>query len=515
MKNNIQKFKIYISNILIFCSLFDLIIFFSLENLVAVLLLNLSWLVSSKVLFKKSNIILYPMSTLMLIGYNLFFIILPLPATLIEFKPVIYNLKNPIETFANIFLLNLILLLFYLLYKNIFPSNKVKSLTRILFKFNFFRKFTNKEILLMSFISLFIVGLYILIVGRWSIEDDNEVGSKFYSITANFQPYLLLPILFLFPKFNLVKGTISNKYKNLSWFFLILIVIIGIASNIRTIIVSYASQIFISILFLYLVDKRKDFIKLKYLIFLILLPIFKDLSLAMVIVRSEKFDLSGVELIEKTINVYKDKELLDKTQKIITNSNMSNESWDERYLDNDLLNRFCSVKNIDETIYYAHKIGFANKKMQDDYYKKMIFLLPDKIVNYLGYTSQERQEINSYSESDYLFHLGSNEYGLGTFRIGSISGLGLSLFGYYYLLVAGFIVFLLFYVFDSTVIIHNNSIVFSVWNFLNLFYIFYILSAGHNYHTEVRFLIRGFLESVVFYFLFTSIIRIFFTFKIK
>lgn len=45
------------------------------------------------------------------------------------------------------------------------------------------------------------------------------------------------------------------------------------------------------------------------------------------------------------------------------------EGWDETYVDNFLLNRYCNMRITDETLYYAMKLkgwdSYGNKQMRD------------------------------------------------------------------------------------------------------------------------------------------------------
>lgn len=498
MKYNIVILKENITKLLVFSCTIELVFYFSFDVLAIILFISISWFFSYKFVFTKQNVKYYPLPTFLLIGYTFFYIILPIPATLIELKPVNFNLKNSLDTFFHILALNVCLTSTFGLYKRVILNNKLRS---ILKNTQFFRVLSNREVIVLSILGLTISSLDILIYGKWHNEEVVIKKHFVFEMFGFFKAFTVASSSLILPYFKLNK----SKSKSSIWIVIsisTIIFFVGIAANVRTTSISYIIHIFICAFFLYLLDKPS--IKVRaWLIAVVLIGIvlFEDISRAIVISRSEKTNMSGIEMLSKTLDVYNNKELLDKYKKMNENKNLiSANTWDERYIDNSLLSRFCSVKTIDETIYYSKKIGFNNEKMLNNYSLQILMILPARICYFLGISESERKKITGYSETDYLYSLAVNDVSrLGNFKIGSIQGLGLAMFGYWYLIIVSFLFFIIFFLLDSTTDIVKGEVVFSLWAFINLFFVFYLTSPGHNFHTELRYIIRGFFESIFFY----------------
>lgn len=97
--NNIIKFKNTIKIVLILSSIAELVFFPTVVHVCICVANYLMWVLFSAVIGKGSNYLYYPLSTFMITGFILCFIVLPIPATLLELKPVSYNLHNPLFLF--------------------------------------------------------------------------------------------------------------------------------------------------------------------------------------------------------------------------------------------------------------------------------------------------------------------------------------------------------------------------------------------------------------------------------
>lgn len=117
--SNITKFNYIIKILLILSSIVELVFFPTAVHVCICVVNYLMWVIFSAVISKGSNYLYYPLSTFMITGFILCFIVLPIPATLLEFKPVSYNLHNPIICFFNIYLCLIALILAHCIYKTI------------------------------------------------------------------------------------------------------------------------------------------------------------------------------------------------------------------------------------------------------------------------------------------------------------------------------------------------------------------------------------------------------------
>jgi len=126
MNGALYKFKVNASIVIVISALFETIFFFSLENLFASLVLLLGWFLLITITLTKHNLKYYPVSFMMLIGMAIFHYLLPLPLTLLELKPVTFNMRVPLLTFSHHLLFVLVIVLTHKIYtktsnrKNIF-----------------------------------------------------------------------------------------------------------------------------------------------------------------------------------------------------------------------------------------------------------------------------------------------------------------------------------------------------------------------------------------------------------
>ena len=97
----LSKFKLFVTNILIFLVVLENIFFFELVNVFASLVLLLGWLLIKTIVLTDKNMKFYPVSFLMLLMLALFHYVLPIPLTILEWKPVTFNMNMPYETFAH------------------------------------------------------------------------------------------------------------------------------------------------------------------------------------------------------------------------------------------------------------------------------------------------------------------------------------------------------------------------------------------------------------------------------
>jgi hypothetical protein len=83
----------------IILSIIEVFLFPEWKNLYAVCISLLGIFMTQKFLLHNNRLVFYPVSTLSLIVYTITFEIMPLPATLIEFKPITFNMHSAMGNF--------------------------------------------------------------------------------------------------------------------------------------------------------------------------------------------------------------------------------------------------------------------------------------------------------------------------------------------------------------------------------------------------------------------------------
>lgn len=179
--------------------------------------------------------------------------------------------------------------------------------------------------------------------------------------------------------------------------------------------------------------------------------------------------------------------------------------WSEDYLSNSILNRFCSLKILDESLFHADRGGCSNPIMRKTLYDEVIDVLPGSVKDMLGIKIDKN--LRKYSLTDKLYSLSVPGVPLGGVKIGTLQGLGMSLWGWGYILVLIPLYLVLFYLLDATVLFFENRMYFSMFFIFNATTFVYWFSDRHYYLWESKWIFRFYWESLFFFFVFMLIIK--------
>ena len=109
-------------------SVIELIFFPSFEVAFGLLVSYLGILMTRQTLCYTHKLLYHTVSTSAMLFFCLFFNILPLPATLMELKPITYNMRNPYSTFFYLIFLQVILLGIHTIYVRLTKNkNRVRD----------------------------------------------------------------------------------------------------------------------------------------------------------------------------------------------------------------------------------------------------------------------------------------------------------------------------------------------------------------------------------------------------
>lgn len=502
---------LWVMNAYLVLSVIELIAFPGFDVAFGILVSFIGIAISRQVLCHSQKLLYYPVSTLALLFYAIFFELLPLPATLLELKPLTYNMRNPYYTFSFLLFTQCILLLIHTFYVRLTRCRNVVRET--LNKLGFFTPFSSQEIWFLI-LGSFIWYVYIMVTRGLYTDDNMNVNSQFsvieWAINLFFSKYYLILFIFYFHNFNNIKG----KYGLYHWLIILLaaaVFIIGIGTNMRTSAISvFANGVFCLVIYLiFYPELMRRIVQTKYVIlasvaFLFFIGPFQRLSEAMVAVRYERSGKNAIELIEMTLF---NKKVPNYFESQISEQQTQTLRWDERYLDSDFLNRFCSLKILDETLYHALRLNSDQRQeMRISLYAKIVDQLPGVIKGKLGINSSSVER--GYSLSDLMHYLSTEKrYYLGGIKIGSIPGLGLALWGYWFPLLLIPVYFIMFYLLDSFIFVKGMKVVVPLFFFASVLDYVALFSDRHYYLYEARFILRGFWETVVVYLITIHIIR--------
>ncbi len=499
----------FYSRVMLFIALcFQCYFFWTTDNVIVLANIAIVWLTVTEFILTDDMVKKYPLSLFIVLGFASTQFYFPLLFTSMEFKPVVYNLEKPQDVFFHASLVLIVLFIAHYIYR-LLPTQRDRQ-SFILKKLGFFQTPQNLQLWIMGIIG-FLANIYVLVFNQaLATEISGDASGK--AIQALF-PFAYAPY---FIPFKSLFGGIGKVKKSTIYLlagFTVLLFIVSIARNSRGVfMVGFASIGFAY--FLGLLIGVFGVPKINYKI--ALLAIFGlwfvngplgNLGTAMLLVRSERSDISKKELIEKTWIAMKD----DRAIALRRLEDRQLESdWDERYLDNAFASRFATIKYSDASLVQAEKVGENNPLMRSHTINYVWGALPDPILRVIK-PGIDKETLYAQSFGDYIYNLaGAGNITFGGYRLGNMSGTGMAAFGYWYLLILGLVMIPVFLLFDKFVIRGSrkyilkgkveHNIVFSVCGLLALTSIFQYLPT-ESVAGPFTFLIRGYVQSLFLYFI--------------
>jgi len=500
----ISNLKKWIGLLLLLCTMFQIVFYFSIANIFACIMILISWVFYNEVSFKYDYFIRFPISSFLIFGFVISQYVFALLFTTFDLNPLTNNLEVPYLVFIHS-LLSLIVIviaqLFYISEGERSPG--AHKITKLLFKADFFTIPSDTQLWLMGalgLVSMLFIYFILPSAGR-------EASGAIQKLIQGFIPFTYAPYLIFFK--NNDKIDISNK--NVLLFkiigFTILLFVVAIGRNSRgAFMFGFTSLAFLYLFGLLLgIYSPKIFSKKNILLFFIGLwfitgPI-SDLATAMVIVRGGRNDVTRTELLYKTLEVYNDKEQIRNRELLDLNSDSD---WDENYIDNKFLSRFCNLKYNDSSLELANKIGSYNSLYLNYEFNSILSTFPSPVIELLG-INVDKKTTNGMSHGDYLYFIsGAGSEVLGGFRVGHFSGIGMVAFGWFYLPILGLICIPLFYLLDSLALTYKNKNTEKNKIIISYAIIIPITSVFMFFPQEslimiVTYLIRGWLQWVLLY----------------
>jgi hypothetical protein len=498
--------------VVIIFSLLQIIFFSSFENISCVFIVVSCWLISSLYILKFTLYTDFPFSSTVILGFSLTQFALPVIFTLLEGKPLVYNLMYPIDILVHSALALFVLIIVHSFYVqkqlNTLFSNKIKW-QKYLKSLDFFTLPSEKQLWLMGLVGQLATSLNVLTRTIGSTADAS-VGLKFI------QGFIIFAAAPYFLAMKKLYGDESNspiKYLSLKLsLYTLLQIVTAMIVNSRAAFISSLTGLGICYLVGLLINKY-DFRKItisRLLIFLTVIYIITapitDISIAMLVVRRERADLSAQELISQTLEVYNNKDAI-KNMKVVIDQDINKEVYSEKYLNSIFLSRFCNLKFNDNAFISYYKIGGIDDELVKYTYNRFLVIFPDPVLKYFG-VSLNKKDFISTSYGDYIFFRAGGEFALGGLRVGHFAGTGMATLGWYYLLFLGVFTYPLFFLFDLFVLkinsINKNTYILSLAGLSSIItaFLFYTNStSSESVTTIVNFLIREWIQIVVLYLL--------------
>lgn len=499
--------------VLLVCSILQVGLFWSPVNAMAVGCVGLAWILMTKMFLRPDILSTFPLSSFLIIGFTTTQFYFPLVFTLLEGKPIIFNMVLPVEVFLHSTAGLFVLVLAHLIYR-IFSKYTRNRKQSLLVKAGFFQPPTDRQLWIMGvmgLLAMFYVHFYSPSVG----QEASGVGGKFISglISFSYAPFFI--------PFGRLYG---NKTVNLKRvipmlvIFTVLLFIVSLGRNSRgAFMLGFTSVGFAFGLGLLLGLLKPRLFTMRNVIiaavgFWFFTGPLVDLATAMVIVRGQRNDIDRTELIALTLEAYNNKEAI----RLYKIAGITQErEWDEQYMDNLFLARFSNIKYNDASLKEASKLNDTDPDMFNFTMDRLWSTLPQPALNLLG-LEVDKATVTSYSFGDFLhYKAGAGTGALGGYRTGHFAGTGMAAFGLWYLFILGLGIIPVYFIFDKLVYkkpvgrfsgASPSAPLFSFCALLSLTSIFMFLPA-ESVMEPFEFLLRGCLQMLLLYFIMFHLTR--------
>lgn len=508
MNNNIKLIKKAGFIILLAFTILEVIYFPEIKNLYLCIVFIYAWGLMSEFVLTKKHLSNYFLPTVAITGHVFNFYFLPLVITFIEGKPVTCNFQVPFLMAGNHFLnITSIVCAYLLCIKCYRPYNYI---SRFWNKIGFYNAPSDKMIWIMGFIG-FAFLIYDVINqtnGANYIEELHATGNAASGIRAFFKTFAFFPICLLYKDYYGSNSSTNNRVQ--IYLYILLLSLVGIASTRRVTIFNTIATIAFLYLFIKVFYENRKILSLKVVIllsvavYLITGPAF-DLAAAMILNRH---NLKGGSTFSSVIRLYNDKETLHNLYKIAMtekdNGGNNRQGWSEYYVDNIFFDRFCNIRVLDVSLYYAQSLGFNNPKMHNYLKETIINKIPSFIIDDSGF---EKTVHTTPSDFMYASFFGVRQ--TASNRVSGETGVGLYLFGYWYYPFAFFIYFFIFYLFCSYCKKRHKLII--PIPIMSVFFFNYYMYFDNAYgiFRSIEFLVRDGWQNNILYCMFLYVLNIF------
>lgn len=463
----------------------------------------------------------YPVSTSILLGYVTSYFLLPPVATLLEWKPLTYNLTHPVLGFWHALVCLLVLLGTHKLYRKSTLAMRTRLLivNHIYRPLGFFRTPGNLQLVIMGGIGLCAMMYQVFLVGQ--ADGNGSNGGALNRFMQAMYPLAYLPYCMLVrPLIGArVWVPIDKRWKLMLVGYTVILAGVSIASNSRgLLLIGIVSLCLLAVYGAVTRTLPMHIFRMRRLVpalivMLLLQGPVSDLATSMVITRSQRNDVSAGQLLSATIETMQNKDAIHE-RRIADSTTDNNQTWDEHYLDNLFLARLANMKFADAGLDLALRLDSTSQSdLRKLEWQRVLSIFPAPVIDALGLPVDKNLVTTSSVGDLMLFTVTGDHDALGGFRTGSIFGSGYALFGWLYTGVLAILVFPIFVLADAltTRRIIPSAVagpprwapVFSPLAVTRYYtWVFYLTSAATGVESLsglAQFILRGWIEGVVVY----------------
>lgn len=499
-------FKKYSTAILVLLSIIDILLFFNAENIFACFVILYGWLLIEKLVLLPSVIEKAPISFLLILGLGFCYYYLPLVFTLIEYKPLTFKMKVPVETYLHQFLYITTVILTYRFYLHATHFNRRNPFKNILANLGINSDINERQITFIGIIGL-IAGFSYIFIYRDSFVDENISHSVTATLLNSMIPFMFYPLALKFKELYTTDYK-KWKYSNIIFItFAVAIFIYALGRNSRT----YMISVVVLIITLYMMGcflnryNYKKILSIKkiaitiFFLYILFGPMLQ-FGTAMVIVRLKGAGYASRTdyLFAETLETFSDKRAIAEYTKLTNNSKNSNPNWDEVWINNIIINRLCNLKIADLSIYHANKVGYNDSNIRQNFTDRIICILPQFVINALNININKDKTLIA-NHTDYLFSksMSSNISQYVGNRVAAPTGLGLATFGYFYLPILAIVYFFVFLLFDSFSYFKNGKTMLSIIAIATIYNIILYFNYKSGLIGDIGFILRGWFQIII------------------
>lgn len=423
---------------------------FEAQGLIPTFLAFAGGLLGISLFLRRRLLRVYPISGAMVLGFTSYYFLIPPVATLLEGKPLTYNLENPTLVFFHAFICMLALMLAHFSYQNVRLLQRLRwTIAKKVYRpIGLFRTPSPVQLYTMGCIGLGATAFRL--VAAAGVE--GEVPSPFLQLLNGLYPLSLLPYVLLIQHLTITgKTKMPQKWIGII-IYTLLVIAVSLGKNSRAAFLEglaslglmYAYGVYVGVIQISSTVRR---LAIGLLAFVLFIGPIGDLATSMVIVRGERSNLSPIELAFRTMSVFADKDAIRTRRE----TDLARHSiWDERYVDNIFLNRLANLKFADNSIGLVGRMSQGSRAyLIYIEWQRVLSVLPRPLLSVLG-LSVDKGFVISGSGGDFVLYVVSgNRQVVGGYRTGSLFGSGFALFGWWYPLVMVLAAMLLFALVDA------------------------------------------------------------------
>jgi len=495
------------------------LIWLSADNLAAALVVIAGGTLGVHVMGKSARLRAYPISTSIMLGYITSYFLLPPVATLLEWKPLTYNLTYPVLGFWHALVCLLVLIGTHKLYRKsaLAMQTRLLIVNGIYRPLGFFRTPGNLQLAIMGGIGLAAMMYQVFVIGSTNATGGGGALNRFMQTMypLAYVPYCMLVRPLIGAR---VWVPLNTRWKIVLAAYTVLLSGVSIGSNSRALVlIGIISLCLLAgygavtrTLPMHLFRMRR--LAPALILILLLQGPISDLATSMVIARAQRNDVSAGQLVSATIETMQNKDAI--RERRIADVTDDNQTWDERYLDNLFLARLSNMKFADATLDLAlRQDSTAQSDLRKLEWQRVLSVFPAPVVDALG-LPVDKELVTTSSVGDLMLFTVTGDYdALGGFRTGSIFGSGYGLFGWLYPAVLAILALLTFVLADAQTtrrIIRSSAggpprwvPVFSPLAVARYYtWVFYLTSAATGIESLsglTLFIMRGWIEGAVVY----------------